>query len=131
MATFDPTRGSYLNLATFRKSGAEVRTPVWFAVDADDPRLLWIYTNGQSGKVKRIRANGRAAVAACDVRGKLRSDFVTASAELVSGQPEEARGWQALREKYGLQLQLVLLGSRLGGTHRHRALLAVRLRDDG
>ena len=47
-------RERYLSLATWRKSGKEVRTPVWFAQDLSDPKKLWIYTNRNSGKVKRV-----------------------------------------------------------------------------
>ena len=43
-------RERYVNLATFRKNGAEVKTPIWFASDPQDPRRLWMYTNGKSGR---------------------------------------------------------------------------------
>ena len=54
----------YLNLETFKKSGEGVKTPVWFAADpasdlASDAARLYAYTIGNSGKVKRIRNNGR------------------------------------------------------------------------
>ena len=48
VADFD--RARYMRLATFRRSGAEVATPVWFA--AADGRL-YVFTAEQSGKVKR------------------------------------------------------------------------------
>ncbi len=71
---------SYVNLATFRKNGNEVRTPVWIAPDGD--RLL-VYTNATSGKVKRIRNKGRVRLAPCDMRGKLRGDWLDASARML------------------------------------------------
>jgi hypothetical protein len=40
-------RHRYLSLATFRRSGAEVRTPVWFAAAGG---RLWVMTGGDSGK---------------------------------------------------------------------------------
>ena len=57
----------YLSLETFRKNGAGVRTPVWFAADpATDIRSpgakLYIYTIENTGKVKRARNNPRARV---------------------------------------------------------------------
>ena len=58
-------RHRYVALATFRRSGAEVRTPVWFA--AVDDRL-YVFTAGDSGKVKRLRHSPRARVAPSDVR---------------------------------------------------------------
>jgi len=49
-----------LSLATFRKSGAEVATPVWFAASDGN---LYVFTAGDSGKVKRLRHTARARVA--------------------------------------------------------------------
>ena len=50
-------RHRYMSLATFRKSGAQVATPVWFA-PADGK--LYVFTAGDSGKVKRLRGSSRA-----------------------------------------------------------------------
>ena len=44
----------YISLATFRKNGVAVRTPIWFA-EADDK--LYFMTNSKLGKCKRIRNN--------------------------------------------------------------------------
>lgn len=41
---------------TVRRSGAEVRTPVWFA--AMDGKV-YVFTAGESGKVKRVRGGVR------------------------------------------------------------------------
>ena len=71
---------TYVNLATFRKNGNEVRTPVWIAPDGD--RLL-VYTNAKSGKVKRIRNQRRARLAPCDMLGKLRGHWLDASARML------------------------------------------------
>jgi len=43
-------RQRHVALATFRRSGAEVRTPVWFA--ATDGKL-YVFSAGDAGKVKR------------------------------------------------------------------------------
>ena len=60
----DLARGAqrYVNLASFRKSGREVLTPVWIVSEGE---RLYVYTNVTSGKVKRIRNGGRGA---CSVR---------------------------------------------------------------
>ena len=50
----------YLNLETFRKSGESMRTPVWFVQDGES---LYVHTVANSGKVKRIRNNGRVNIA--------------------------------------------------------------------
>ena len=65
-------REAYLNLATFRRSGAAVETPVWFAAHAG---RLYVFTEADAGKVKRLRANavdpGRAVQRARSSEGSL------------------------------------------------------------
>jgi PPOX class probable F420-dependent enzyme len=123
----DVHREDYISLATFRKTGVAVETAVWFAADPGDDRLLWVYTNGKAGKVKRIRANGRARVAACDVRGSVRGDWVEAEAHLASVQ-ERKQGFAALEGKYGWKLRLALVGSRLFGSYPTLEVVALRLK---
>lgn len=130
--SLDVHRERYVSLLTFKRDGGEVATPIWFAPDADDPKLLWMYTNGQSWKVKRIRNQaGRARVAACDARGKLRGEYCEATATVYDepGSPEFERAFETIIDRYGWQARLVMFGSRFGGTYRHRTALAVRLTD--
>jgi PPOX class probable F420-dependent enzyme len=61
----------FILLKTFRKSGATVATPVWFAFDPDDDRKLYVMTNEGTGKVKRMRNNPHVLLAPCDRRGKV------------------------------------------------------------
>ena len=94
----------YLNLETFKKSGVGVKTPVWFAADpkadlASSEARLYAYTIGNSGKVKRIRNNGRVRIAPCDMRGNLLGVWVDARAEIVTG-AEAAYGNDLLNKKY-------------------------------
>jgi PPOX class probable F420-dependent enzyme len=44
----------YISLATFRKTGIPVYTPVWFG---EGNGRLYVMTNGKSGKSKRLRNN--------------------------------------------------------------------------
>jgi len=68
----DPAIERYVSVATYRRSGEEVCTPVWLAkVDAN----YYLFSEGKAGKVKRIRANGRARIAACDLRGRVSSGW--------------------------------------------------------
>ncbi len=115
---------TYVNLATFRKNGNEVRTPVWIAPDGD--RLL-VYTNAKSGKVKRIRNQGRARLAPCDARGKLRGDWLDASARMLDDPVELDRALGAVIGKYGWQMRLALFASRLSGRYKDRAAIEIRL----
>jgi PPOX class probable F420-dependent enzyme len=117
----------YVSLGTFKKSGQEVLTPVWFAADPKDPKRLWIYTNVNSWKVKRVRNNGRARVAPCNATGKLKGDFLEAKARMVGpGDPDWQRGWDALHAKYWM-LGVGLFLSRFTGRYAQRGLMAVDL----
>jgi PPOX class probable F420-dependent enzyme len=103
--TFQPFVGhKYLNLETFRKSGEGVRTPVWFAAAAPGAGegragTLYVYTIGNTGKVKRIRNNPRVRIAPCDMRGGLQGEWVEALAEILRGE-EAAQGMRLLNRKY-------------------------------
>jgi hypothetical protein len=46
----------YISLATFRKSGVPVYTPIWFA---EDNSKLYFMTNSKLGKVKSSRPSAR------------------------------------------------------------------------
>lgn len=102
---FQPfARQKYLSLETFRKTGVGVRTPVWFAGPSPDPgnvrnHSLYIYTIGNTGKMKRIRNNPRVRIAPCDMRGNVLGHWVEARAEILQGD-EAARGMRLLDQKY-------------------------------
>ena len=116
----------YLSLGTFRRSGEEMRTPVWFAcAPGSGGRSLWVYTNAKSGKVKRIRRDGRARVAACDVRGRVHGEWIDARARLVSGDAARQPAFDALFAKYGWQMRALKLAAQLGGRWRDRTIVAV------
>lgn len=76
----------YLNLETFRKSGVGVKTPVWF-VEQDGVR--YVRTISDSGKVKRIRNNGRVRIVPCKSQGEPLGEWVEAQAELVNSAEAE------------------------------------------
>jgi PPOX class probable F420-dependent enzyme len=114
----------YLSLATFRRSGAEVRTPVWFA---EVEGRLYAFTAGDSGKVKRLRASPRARVAPCDARGRVTGAWQDASARVVDDARVITRAHVALRAKYGWQVRLLDLVSRLTGRFRRRAWVEIAL----
>ncbi|MFI5806949.1 PPOX class F420-dependent oxidoreductase [Streptomyces sp. NPDC051561] len=66
-AAFARTR--YVSLTTFRKDGTPVATPVWAA---GDDSALYVWTNSESWKVKRIRRDGNVTIAPCDFRGGIK-----------------------------------------------------------
>jgi PPOX class probable F420-dependent enzyme len=115
----------YVSLATFRKSGDQVATPIWFAVVGDE---LWMMTGGDSGKVKRLRNSARVRVAPCDVRGIVHGPWREGTARVVDDPGAIAQAQAMLRVKYGWQVVLLNFFSRLSGRIKRRAWLAVELR---
>src|SRR2546427_8264281 len=85
----------YMTLSTFRRSGAEVATPVWFAAAGG---RLYVFTAGDFGKDKRLRHLSRARVAPLGARGRVPSTGGGAAARLrreaaaVQGAPAALRG---------------------------------------
>jgi PPOX class probable F420-dependent enzyme len=88
----------YMSLTTFRKNGTPVPTPVWFA---EQGGRLYVTTDRHSGKVKRIRSNGRVTVAPCKFNGSLLGEAVEASAVVVADPVAAGLAQRALRDKYG------------------------------
>lgn len=110
----------YLNLETYRKNGKAVATPVWFAEDEGE---LYIYSLADAGKVKRIRNNLRVRVAPCDVRGKLKGEWIDAQARTLIG-AEAEKGHRLLDEKYGLLKKIGNAFSKL--MKRERVVVAIK-----
>lgn len=120
----DAANEKYVSLATFRKNGTEVKTPVWIADASGTPV---VYTNGTSWKVRRIRNNGKVRVAPCTARGDLRGDWVDATARVVDDDTGRDRGIDAMVAKYGWQMRLALLLSRVSGRYDERAIIELKL----
>ena len=88
----------YISLATFRKTGVPVLTPVWFA---EREGKLYVMTRSDSGKYKRLRNNPRVRVAPCTSRGRVTGPDTLGTARVLP--PEEgARARRALARKYWL-----------------------------
>jgi len=88
----------YVSLATFRKNGTAVRTPIWFA--ESDGKLVFM-TRNDMWKYKRIRNNPRVLVAPCTIRGKITGPDFAGNARVLP--PNEwGRARQAIRRKYWL-----------------------------
>jgi uncharacterized protein len=123
---FDPARETYVSLASFRRDGREVRTAVWIAPAGGKH---YVYTNGQSWKVKRIRREPRVRLAACDARGKLKQPeaWLEARARVVQDPAAMQPGIDAVAAKYGWQARLLYLGARIGGRWKDRTILEIEL----
>jgi PPOX class probable F420-dependent enzyme len=121
----DPSTEKYVSLLTYRKDGRGVRTPVWITPAA--VARAYVYTNRTSGKVKRIRNNPCVRIAPCTMRGDLLGEWQEATARLVDNADERDRGLRTFVDKYGWQMRLALVVSRLSGRYRERALIEITL----
>jgi hypothetical protein len=117
-------RESYISLATFRRDGRGVETPVWFALHDGS---LWVFSAGDAGKVKRLRNGSRVRVAACNVRGRVTGDWLEGAGRIVEDPAEIEAAYGALRAKYGWQMRLTDFLSGLSGRRTRRAVLALTL----
>jgi uncharacterized protein len=119
-------RARYLRLTTFRKSGAAVATPVWFALAGD---RAYAMSDDNAGKVRRIRNTGGVRVAPSDWRGRPTGGELAATAAVIADPAERAAAERALRDRYGWQWRaLAWLGERRRrrtGTPDPRVFLAI------
>jgi uncharacterized protein len=110
---FAALRGAkYCLLVTYRRSGEPVPTPVWFGLDSEG--RLYLRTEADGGKAKRIRANPSVKVAPATQRGKPTGPLAEGSARVLES-PDEPRAERALQANYGLGRKLYEgLGKPLG-----------------
>jgi PPOX class probable F420-dependent enzyme len=104
-AGFEHLRGhKYCLLVTYRRSGEPVPTPVWFGLDGD--AKLYVRSEADAAKVKRIRNDPHVRVAPCTVRGKPLGPPSEGRARVLDQTGDEARADAALRSNYGLGRKL-------------------------
>jgi uncharacterized protein len=97
---FDSLReAKYTLLVTFKRSGEPVPTPVWAGL-AENGRL-YVRTEPDSAKVRRLRNNPHVRVAASNVRGKPRGPLIEGRARVVPDD-EEDYAERAIAEHFGL-----------------------------
>jgi len=112
---------NFMALTTYRKSGAPVVTPVWFAQSGE---TLYVRTEGNSGKAKRLRHTPRVMVGPCDARGTLLGGTVEAQARFLT--PEEVpTARRAFRRKYNVQALFFEILGRVTGRRKNEVFLAI------
>ena len=77
----DVDRSQYILLSTFRRDGTVVSSPVWAASESGQ---LFVWTETDSYKVKRIRRNPEVMVQPCTHGGSPRGVAVRGCAELLN-----------------------------------------------
>jgi PPOX class probable F420-dependent enzyme len=118
----------YASLATRRRSGVVVRTPVWFA---EAGGRFYVFTAGESGKVKRVRHTPGVQLAPCDARGAIRGPWRDGTARLLHDRAATGAAHAALLAKYGWQMRVLDLFSWLTGRIGRRAWIEIMLDPNG
>lgn len=121
---FDPATSPYVSLITYRKTGAEIKTPVWIAKNNE---VYYVFSEAKAGKVKRIKNSGAIKIAECDARGKLSSDWVSGTAEIINDEKEIDDMYKAFNQKYGWQTRSLNFIAKLTGRFRKRAIIKITL----
>lgn len=117
LAELSPAR--YALLRSFRRDGASVDTPIWFALDG----VGVLFRTKVGPKTRRLAARGDVELAACDYRGRVRPDATTVAgrATILSGAAAE-RANRVLHARYGWQWNIVPLIKVPGVTNVHQDL---------
>ena len=114
--------GNYISLATRKRSGERVATPVWFAPDQGS---YYVFSAGDAGNVKRLRNFSDSRIAACTVTGALTGELHDACAYVLDKPAEETIALAALRRKYGWQMLLADFFSNLTGKMKRRVYIRI------
>jgi PPOX class probable F420-dependent enzyme len=108
-------KAQFMSLTTYKKSGEGVATPVWFV---DIAGKLYVITNHDAWKLKRLRNTGKATVAPCTASGKVTGDSHEAKGYVVADEAEGKTAHEALTKKYGIQFRLFDLMGRIQNAKR-------------
>lgn len=103
----------YISLGTRKKDGSIVRTPVWYVSRdlGESGAELFVTTEDNSGKVKRIRNFPDVEIAECDMRGRIKGEVISAVAHIADAhQANELT--ELFRKKYGLMFRFMSLRGR-------------------
>lgn len=109
----------YALLRSYKKDGAPVDTPMWFAVEGNSI----VFRTKRGPKTARLRAHPRVELTACDYRGqKLSGATVFTGTATILNEPEAADANRVLHRRYGWQWNLVPLIPIPGVTQVHAGL---------
>jgi len=103
MTINDLGEASFIALETFRQSGEGVITPVWVATENDK---LYVWTDLESWKIKRIRNNPKVRICQSDARGKPKSEWLEAQAQVLDSKDALENSKKLFKSKYGLQFRM-------------------------
>jgi PPOX class probable F420-dependent enzyme len=113
-----------ISLETYRRNGDPVRTPVWFL---EENGILYVHTDDSTGKVKRIRRNPKVRVALSHFRGKPKTEYVEARAELETSPRTVVKYRSQIYKKYGLQATFAKFVQRFSRSKANDVIIVIHL----
>jgi PPOX class probable F420-dependent enzyme len=116
---------SYISFSTKKRSGDFVATPVWFAPHGGS---YYLFSATDTGKVKRLRNFSESSIAPCTMRGAVTGAWIDTEAVLLEKEEDKNIALQALRHKYGLQMKIGDIFSRITGKMEKRAYIKVNIK---
>ena len=117
------TGKKHISIESYRKTGDPVRTPVWFVEENGE---LFVRTDFDTGKIKRIRNNPRVRVASCNMRGTVKGDWVEGEARIIEPESSE-HVFSLLKEKYGMMYRMIRFTERFSRGKAKPVGLAIRI----
>jgi uncharacterized protein len=92
-----------VSVETVKKNGEAVRSPVWVV---EDGGLLYIRSDANSWKIKRIKRNPSVRVAPSSWGGKIKGDWVKGEAQFVQDE-SSGRILELFTRKYGIMARIL------------------------
>lgn len=95
---FSALTGTHVLLVTYKRDGTPVPSPVWFARDGEE---LFVWTEVNAFKAKRLRHDERALLAPCSARGVPYGDPVAAVGRVLTDEAERTHAAAVIRRSWG------------------------------
>lgn len=86
-------------LVTYKRDGSPVPAPVWFARDGE---RLFVWTETNAYKAKRLRRDPRALIAPCTATGKPLGDPIAARGRILDAEAERTHAAAVIRSQWTL-----------------------------
>ena len=118
------TESSYISLSTKKRDGSWVNTPVWFAQESN---ILYLFSEGKAGKIKRLKNFSEVKICTCTVTGKITGEWQNGQATILEGPADEDIAYKALLKRFGWQMRIADYGAILARKKHKRAFIKVVL----
>jgi PPOX class probable F420-dependent enzyme len=97
---------------------------VWFIIHHG---LIYFRTDKKSGKVKRLKNNPHVKIAPCDIRRKIKKEWLDGEAHFANSE-ESSIVYTMIGEKYGVRAKLITIVNKIRG--KRPLVLAILLNNN-